>query len=221
MAIGVTKWLTTIDKFLAHWAAANAALSPGELTLSGGYSRSGAPNSLVNDRDVVAAAMEAVQVQTNLLTVAQSARDIARVPLGRRFIQFSSAINAFLPGSRYLQSVPITPQLDQSPGAWHEAMDNLSNLWDAVDANTPPVPGFTPPLVLAGGYDLAAFSADSEALNLSFSSVSTFEQEAEQARAVRNAAFAAVYERLKQYRLVVQALFFKHDEVYKTLPLLK
>jgi hypothetical protein len=217
---GVGSWLPTIDEFLAHWADVNAALAPSELLLSDGYPREGDGVGLVFDRDEVDAAIEAVQDQLNLLSNARGTRDLARVALNPRFVQFRNAINAYLHNSQYLQSIPATPQFETSPGDWRDAMDDMDHLWGVINTNTPAVPGFTPPLLLAGGYARATFTTDAAALNTAFVSVSTLDQDAQQSRSHRDAVFAPVYERLKQYRLAVQATFGPEHELIATLPAL-
>jgi hypothetical protein len=217
---GVGSWLPTIDEFMAHWAEVNTALAPAELTLSGGYTLTGDGNGLTDDRVLVDDAIEAVQDQLNLLSNARGVRDLARVAMNPRFVQFRNAIGAFLPNSQYEQSIPATPQFETSPGDWRDAMDDMDHLWGVVNTNTPPVPGFTPPLLLAGGYARATFTTDATALNTAFTSVSTLAQDADQSRAHRDSVFAPVYERLKQYRLAVAAMFGEEDELLATLPAL-
>jgi hypothetical protein len=219
---GVGSWLPTIDEFIAHWTAVNAFLAPGELSLTGPYDLTnlgGNPN-LTDDRIVVDDAIEAVQDELNLLSTARADRDIARVALNPRFVQFRAMVNGVLPGSRYLTSMPATPQINDSPGDWHDAIDDMSHLWAEINANVPPFPGFAPPLLLAGGYAVATFNTESNALKGFFTDVTTHAQDAEQARKHRDIVFAPVYERLKQYRDTVQGMFGSEDELYQTLPAL-
>nr|MDP9179388.1 hypothetical protein [Gemmatimonadota bacterium] len=219
---GVGSWLPTIDEFIAHWTAVNAALAPGALTLSDGYelpNGGGNPN-ITDDRAAVDDAIGDVQSQLNLLSNARGVRDLARVALNPRFLQFRNAIGAYLHNSQYLQSIPPTPQFDQSPGDWRDAMDDMVHLWGVINTNTPAIPGFTPPLLLAAGYTLATFTTDAAALNTAFITVSSLDQDAQQSREHRDAVFAPVYERLRQYRLAVQATFGPEHELIATLPAL-
>lgn len=219
---GVGSWLPTVDEFIAHWTAVNAHLAPDELSLTGPYdltSGGGNPN-LTDDRGDVDDAIEAVQDQLNLLSTARADRDIARVALNPRFVQFRNLVNGMLPGSRYLTSMPTAPQMNDSPGDWHDGIDDLSNLWAMVNTNVPPYTGFTPPLLLSGGYAIATFNTEGDALKLIFTEVSEQAQNTQQARTHRDVVFAPVYERLKQYRDIVQGMFGPEDELFLTLPAL-
>lgn len=211
---GVASWLPVIDEFLQHWLDVDAALAPGALTLSGGYDRA----DLVTDRASVAAAITAVQTRLNTEQTARGDRDVKRAGVQPRFIQFRAGVNAQLPGSRYLPAIPIAPQFKEPAGTWRDRMDDMQSLWTTINVNNPPVAGFTPPLLLAGGYTVLGFTADAAALNTAFTALSSAEQATQLSREQRDAVFAPVYNRLKQYRQAVTATFPAGNPLLDSLP---
>lgn len=210
----IATWLPTIDEFLQHWTDVNTALSPSSLTLLGGYAKA----NLANDRASVEAAVTDVQAKDNTTQIARGDRDIKRSALHARFIQFRAAVNGQLPGTRYVPAVPNTPEFKESPGIWRDRLDDMSNLWTTINANLPPVVGFTPPLFLAGGYAIATFNLDSTAMKTAFTSVENAEQAAQLSREQRDIVFAPVYQRLKQYRQAVVAAFPATSPLVASLP---
>jgi hypothetical protein len=195
----VGSWLPTIDEFITHWTAVNAFLSPDELTLSDGYDLS----SLQIGRTAVAGALSDVQTKLNLRTTAAGDRDLKRAAMRERMVQFRSGVRAQLPGSRYLASLPKLPGFTASPGKWRDVLDDILNLWTTINANSPAVPGFTPPLVLGGPYAVAAFSTQKTALDVAFTAVATTDQNLQQSRELRDSIFKPIYAKLKEYRLGV------------------
>lgn len=210
----VSSWLPTIDEFLQHWSDVNTALAPGALSLSGGYVRA----TLVTDRAAVEAAITDVQSKLNVEQTARGDRDVKRAAIRPRFAQFRAGINAQLPGSRYLPAIPKTPPFNTSAGKWRDALDDMQTLWTTVNANTPPVAGFTPPLVLAGGYNVLTFSTESAAVKAAFVTLAGAEQSTQLSRQQRDAVFAPVYQRLKQYRQAVLATFPATSPLVASLP---
>ncbi len=210
----VASWLPTIDEFIQHWTDVNAALSPGSLTLLGGY---GLP-TLTTDRADVATAITDVQTKDNATQVARGDRDVKRASVRPRFPQFRAAINGQLPGSRYLPAIPNTPNFQDSPGKWRDAMDDMQSLWTTINANTPPIVGFTPPLLLAGAYTVATYTLEVAGLKTAFTTLEAADQAGQLARAHRDEVFAPVYQRLKQYRQAVMGTFPADDPLVLSLP---
>lgn len=211
---GVGSWLPVIDEFLQHWTDVNAALAPGSLTLLGGYSRA----SLVTDRAAVEAAVTDVQNKDNTTQIAREDRDIKRAGVRPRFLQFRAQVNGQLPGTRYIRAIPRTPNFLDSAGKWRDRMDDMQNLWSTINANTPPITGFAPPLTLAGGYLVLTFTTDSAALKASFTAVGNAEQAGQLSRQQRNTVFEPVYQRLKQYRQAVLGTFAAGHPLVDSLP---
>ena len=214
MAItGVGSWLPTVDEFLAHWAEVDTFVGGTGFGL-GMYKRA----SLVTDRANLAAAFTDVQAKDNLRQTAAGDRDVKRAGVRPRILQFGPAVRGLLPGSRYIPSLPRTPNFQDSPGKWRNAMDDVTNLWTTINANTPAVTGFVPPLTLSGAYLVAAFTTDAAALSTAFTTVTTTDQDAQLSRNQRDAIFVPIYERMRQYRLAVVAALPPGNPLIASLP---
>jgi hypothetical protein len=212
---GTGSWLPTIDEFIAHWAQANAALPPlTPLTLSGGYVAA----TLATDRAALATQFADVQSKENLRQTAAGDRDVKRTIVRPRILQFGPSVRGLLPGSRYLLSLPRTPNFQDAPGKWRNAMDDMSSLWLTINTNSPAVPGFTPPLTLSGTYTQALFATDATALSTAFTTLTTADQNAQLSRQLRDQLFEPIYQRLKQYRLAVVGRFPAGDPIIDSLP---
>jgi len=197
---GVGSWLPTIDEFNAHWLAVNAVVGGlGGFKLSGNYTQV----MFAGDRTTLATAITDVQNKDNARQNAAGDRDVKRAAIRPRMLQFGPTVRGLLPNSRHIPGIPRTPGFSQSPGVWRDRMDDMVNLWLAINTNTPPVTGFTPPLLLSGAYPQATFATERTALDTAFTVVSATDLDATSAREIRNAAFAPMYQRMKQYRLSV------------------
>ena len=87
-----------------------------------------------------------------------------------------------------------------------------------IDANSPPVAGYVPPLLLAGGYGRAQFVADADDLAGSYEIVSDRTQELQLARALRDETFEGPRARMVQYRMAVIGTFAEGNSLLATLP---
>ncbi|MBV6458361.1 MAG: hypothetical protein HONBIEJF_01488 [Fimbriimonadaceae bacterium] len=208
------RWLDKLDEFIQHWTDANSSLAPGSLVLSGGYALA----NLVADRAALALALDDVVGRHNVWTVAIENRNLRQRSVATRFKQFGQAVRAYLGGTRYEDAIPRTPRPSDPDGRWRVAMQSLRDLWTTINLNTPPVPGFTPPLTLAGGYSVLLFQGEQSQVNTAMDDVGKARQPLRIARTARDDQFAAIYARLKQYRLAVQALFPPDSPVLLALP---
>ncbi len=206
--------LTQTDRFLEHWAEADAALAPGSLKLLGPFAR----GDLLVQRNNLEALGSAVIAKTNALQTAAGDRELKRRALGPRFDQFRSAVLAYLPATAYPAALPPKPRLFAGSGAWAQATDAVAALWARIDANDPPAPGFTPPLLLAGGYALAGWTADAAAERAASAAWRKARQEARLAVRDRDAQLLAVARRLVQYRQAVRGRFAAGSAVEAALP---
>jgi hypothetical protein len=196
---GIGSWITTIDEFVAHWTAVNAFLGLTPFKLSGAYTLA----MFQAERTALVAAITDVQAKDNLRQNAAGVRDIQRAVVRPRILQFGPVVRGLLPNSRHIQGIPRTPDFTNGAGVWRDRMDDMNNLWAAVNTNSPAVVGFTPPLVLSGAYPQATFATDRTALDTAYTAISATEIDASSSRKVPDAAFAPLYQRMKQYRLAV------------------
>lgn len=207
--------LQAMDEFIAHWTALNAALAPSELALSGGYTLAG---GFVPDREAVRQSQADVIARENALSIARAVRDELRGALSGRFKQFRAAVHAFLPESNYLVSIPKKPLPAASAWEWREACTEVATLWERIDANVPPVAGFVPPLLLAGGYARAQFAADADALQDAYENVADRTTDLRLAKALREEVYEGPRARMVQYRLAVLGTLEGGNALLATLP---
>src|SRR3990172_9727814 len=137
----VGSWLPRMDEFIAHWTAVNTALGLNPFVMTGGY----AVATLTSDRALVDTAITDVTNLDNILNNNRGQRDVLRVPMHDRLRQFNFAVRGQFQGTRYPRSLSRIPNLQGSAGVWRQAMDDVQNLWTAINTNSPAIPGFTPP----------------------------------------------------------------------------
>ena len=200
--IAPKNYLSKLDEFAAHWLLVNSSLGT-PLTLQGNYQ----VGNLGTDRTSLAALITAVEVAINTNEGGIADRDIRRAALKERIRQFNQSVRAFFPNSTYVRMLPKSPPLYAAPGIWMKAMADVNNIWTLINAITP-IPVGTPiPMILPGNYTLAAFTADQAALNAAFTTIETSEGAVAASIRQRDVLWLAIYTRLKQYRLAVQAKF--------------
>lgn len=215
MAIsGIGSWIPTGDEFAAHWTAVNAVVGPGGFKLTGAYTLA----MFQADQAALAAQLADVEAKSNLRQVAAGDRDVKRAGIRPRMLQFGPTVRGVLPGSRHLEGLPRTPRFGDAPGKWRAGMNDVANLWLTINTNAPPVSGFTPPLVLSGGYTQANFVTEQAAMDAAFTAVATTDQNAQNSRSQRDIIFKAFYERMRQYRLAVSAALPPGHALASTIP---
>lgn len=211
---GPSTYLSTIDAFLQHWLDADAAVGPPGIVLVGGYNRA----ALVTDRATLATKMADLETLINARELAGADRDTRRAAMGERIRQFGAIVRGQFKNTVYRGVAPRVPNSTASGGVWGKALDDMANGWSRI--NTAPPAGFTPPLLLAGGYNLATFNTDATALKAAFTAVYAAFQDAETGKDERDAVFLPIRARLAQYRGAIQGRFAKTDPIYQSLPLL-
>jgi len=212
----VGSWLPTIDEFITHWTAVDLVVGLGGFVLPGGY---GVAN-LTSDRALVDTAITNVENLDNILNTNRGQRDVLRVPMLDRMRQFNSIVRGHFQGTRYVRALGRIPNFTAAPGVWRVRMDDMQNLWTVINTNSPAIPGFTPPLLLAAGYAVAGFTTDNNGLDAAFTAVSNSEQNDQQGRHQRDAVFAPVYNRMKQYRLSVRGILPAGHPLLASIPAL-
>lgn len=208
-------YLQRIDNFTPHWANVNA--SPGgALVLAGPFTLA----NLTTARANLATIMNAVVSAANAVQSASADRDLKQLAIRERMRQFNSSVRSLLPNSQFTRQLPKLPQLGRAPGVWLEAMEDISSIWNQINALVSPPGGVTIPFVLTGGYKRSDYVLDQAALITAMTTVESAAANALQKRRDRDYAWAAIYNQLKQYRLAVQARFSPSDPLYQSLPAL-
>jgi hypothetical protein len=212
----IGSYLTTLDEFIAHWDDVNTELggTPAtDLTLQGGYARDG----MIADRAALQAAITDLEDKENDRQIAASARDITKDELRERLASFRGMLQGKLPGSSYLAAAPRLPRPGAAETKFLAPLDDMASLWAKVNADTT-IADFTPPLLLAGGYDLATFNADLAEVRTMFGAVATAENDLRVARKQRDAMLPPARARMIQYRTLVTATFGDTHPMTLSLP---
>ena len=206
-------YLPTMQEFIAHWTAVNAALvSPDVLTLSGGYTLA----NFTADRAAIQTATTAIETVDNGVTAAQTDRELKKAALKTRLEQFRAAIAAQFPGSIYASMLPNAPLKTNIETRFLKPFDDMANLWSRVNTDT--IAGFTPPLKLPGGYVLATFTTDLAALRSAYLAVTNADLAAQNSRRQRDALLPPAKARMKQYRSAVPSKLLPGNPLLTNIP---
>jgi len=173
--------MQVMQGFIAHWDSVNSAISPDVLTLSGGFTLA----NFTTARTEIESAMTAIEVADNTRDAAGSVRDQGKSGLLIRFSQVRAAVLTLFPGTIYRRMLPRQPGFSSVESRFLKPFDDAANIWSQI--NTDSIPGFTPPLKLAGGYTLANFQADIAALRAAYIALTNAESLARQRRSERDA----------------------------------
>ena len=204
-------YLTTLDAFLGHWEDVDAALAPTPLTLAG-FARA----DLQALRDETSQKVtEAVHAQNRREGLVFD-RDQGRRALRARIVQLRRLVGGLMPDSPFAHNLPKTPLANAGLGAWARALDWTAGLWSDIESAPPP--GVPVPLLVAGGYGLVDFLADSAALRSVLIGLVGADQDLSRAIAERDAAWKSAHSRLVQYRLAVSAYFPLSHPLVTSLP---
>ncbi len=188
-----------MQEFIAHWTQVNLLLGVAPLLLRGGYTLA----NFTADRAVLIAAIDAVIPAINTLQGNIVTRDLLKTTLKGKIAQFRAAVNAFFPDSRYSRMIPTVPVYTAIESNFLAPFIDISNVWNLI--NTETNPGFTPPLLLPGGYTKAALDTDVAALRAAYIALENAQVGASSARASRDILVPNANARMKQYRQAVVA----------------
>lgn len=188
-----------MDEFAQHWDAVNTDLGS-DVTLQGGYDR----DDFIAERDGLAAINTSVIQLTNVRQIASVTRDTSREAVRERIRQFRAQVQTQLAGSGYVSALPELPRERSGEGGMLEALDDASHLWTLINADVTTA-GFTPPLLLAGGYDLATFNTDITGMRTAFQNVRQALKNLQLERNNRDNLLEPARERMKQYQTAVEA----------------
>ncbi len=216
----IGSYLTTAQAFIAHWTSVNATLGANPIKLKGTY----ALTDFVTDRAALQTAITALEVPSNALAAASSDRDIKKAALKPRIAQFRNALGYYLLGNPLQNSLPVQPTNSAVESKFLKPLDDMAALWAQVNAlpatGAGSIAGFTPPLLLIGGYPIATFTADLAALRAAYLAVSNAQVNAKVAREKRDVLLPNLRLRMGQYRKAILALYAPNDPLVMSLPAL-
>ena len=213
-------YLTTAQAFIAHWTAVNATLGANPLLLRGTYSLA----NFTTDRATLQTAITALEPLLNALETAIADRDIKKAAIKPRVLQFRNAVRHYLQNNPLESSLPTQPAISSVESKFLKPLDDTAALWVTVNAipatGAGSVPGFTPPLLLLGGYSAAIFTTELAALRTTYLTVSNAQVNAKLARERRDVLLPNLRLRMEQYRKAILALYPLTDPFVQSLPAL-
>jgi hypothetical protein len=213
MAISsISSYLATMDQFIDHWIAVNAAVSPAALLLRGGYTLA----DFTSDRAALEAAITSIESTDNARQFASADRDLKKASARIRIAQYRSIVLGVLAGTAYPNALPKLPPFSVNTGLFLKAMDDVANGWSRINTDT--IPGFTGPLLLAGGYTLANFNTEVTAMRAAFLAATNAEDDSRSARSSRDVLLPKAKAFMVQYRQAVKGIVPAGSALLNTIP---
>jgi len=222
MAVNLNEYLPLVQKYIAHWASAEAELK-GPLVLGEGSTI----DTLRDLHESLASAnTSCINAERAQLAVAQQ-RDSARAQVIPVAGQVRKAILGRLPGSPEAAQLPARiPSLTTDVQKQLAALEQVQGVWSVVNAlPAHQYPGFTPPLVVRILQDgvtvavtLAEFNVRCATLGQAAEAVQEASVALKQATVARHAVVAQINAVLASYSKVIKGTFPPGSTVLLSLP---
>jgi hypothetical protein len=212
----IGSYISTAGNIIAHYTDVNAdrlANALPELLLTGGYSLA----SFTADRDTLQTSIDDVIGLENANVLASGDRDAQKENLLDRLRQFRAALKLHFKGTTYEDAAPRVPTASIAQSKFMRPLTDMSDLWVRLDASGG-VGGFTPPLLLRGGYTQAGLDADMATLRTAYQLVDDAENDIEMRRKQRDALLDPFRERMLQYRAAIQLEYDEGHPFTQSLP---
>lgn len=209
----ISSYGPTIIGFVTHWTAVNVFLGAGGPLLLPG------PMGVVDLSDLGVELQDfaiSIAGKTNDVQIARRSLELSKIAILNRLGEFNRKVRGFLSHTAFVTALPYAPATNAGPGVVLAALDDMATLWAKINAAT--IPGFTGPLLLLGGYALAAYSTDLTALKAGYGTLGAGEQEETLERQRRKVALDRAYGLLVDYRKAVIGSFDPLDPLVGSLP---
>jgi len=202
-----------MQEFINHWTQVNASLGATPLLLRGAYALA----NFSTDRTNIVNAINAVIAIDNIKQTASGNLDWLKFSIRQRPIQFRKVVEAMLQGTGYINALPVAPSFSAVESRFVDPLEEMRQLWVTINADTT-VPGFTPPITLAGSYAVATFTTDLTALRITFVTAKNANEQSTLARKQRDVLLKPAEQRMKQYRELIQGRFDPTSPFVQSLP---
>lgn len=217
---GSASYVPTTQAFLTHWAEVNDALLPGApLTLAGAVLGRTTPIAVADLQALYDGLLLARSAVSDALVELSFARSEVTALKGRlipRMAEFIDFVRGNLPGSKFERALPFLPGLTDGLNPVQEAGGRLRHIWIAL--NSALGLGLTLPVVLRGGYAVAAFGADVDALAPAYMAVTAQAGQSKLDHESRNDIQDQIAPVLKAYRQVMPTFFAPGNALTDSLP---
>ncbi len=205
----------TMQEFIEHWINVNAFLggtAATDLKLKGAYTLT----QFTADRATLGANIIFID-SDNTLELAIADRDLKKQAIRMPLSQFRAAIESLLTGTKYEVARPTLPAFTTKESDYLDPFDDMANLWGKINLDAT-MPGFTPPMLLAGGYALTAFITEVAALRTAYRDEGAAEDDVKLVRASRDQEMTAAVQRMSQYRAAAVAQLPVGNPLLATIP---
>lgn len=207
---GPSSYLPTTDLFIAHWSSANVTLgAAGPVTLADGV----AVEDLMDLRAQLEGERAAVEARRNDVEFARATIEALKAALLARLGQFSAMLGGVAPASPFFAMRPKAFSQSDGMGKVLPPLDDVADVWARYNTSVAPQV-----LTLVGGYTLAQFEADLEALKAAYSSYGSGQNGLFLARSNRNSTQDRIRAILVQYRQRIPGTFAADSPILATLP---
>ncbi len=210
---GIGSYAPTMQEFINHWTQVNASLGANPLLLRGGYTLA----NFTTDRTNIVNAINTVIATDNVKQTASGNLDWLKFNIRQRPIQFRKVVEAMLQATGYINALPVAPAFSAVESRFVDPLEEMRQLWVTINADTT-VPGFTPPILVAGGYTVATFTTDLTGLRAAFITAKNANEQATLARKQRDVLLKPAEQRMKQYRELIQGRFDPTSAFVQSLP---
>ena len=211
----IGSYLVEGEKFVQHWTLVNQTLAPATLTLPVAYGIT----QFQADIATLQTAIQNVTLQVSLNQQASSVRDMRKVAINKRIIEFRAALESLLPSTGLANTVPRTPNPSDNESRTLTPYDDIAGIWSIANALSG-VAGFTPPLLLSGGFTLANMQTAIASLRTAYKSVNDADVTVRMARNSRDMLLPLLKGRMLAYRKAVIARFGPDSPQALSLPVI-
>lgn len=210
MISGPSSYTTTLDEFLAHWAAVNADPAAG----SGLKTREGQGRAdLATLRTALDAAGSAVQNLLNGKEIDRARVENAKRAMLARSQELGRRLRGVLPvDSPYLKALPELPTPTSAQEVFLAPVKDFANIWKRLKEDGTDI-------VLAEAYSLANHGAELTELAALYTALGNSVLDLKISREKRNQLQAQAREILSAYRPAVEGNFPPDSPLVKTIPL--
>jgi len=210
---GPSSYVPTLNLFIPHWVDVNLALgAAGPLVLEDGTTIA----MLTGYRDQLDGFRASIQGKLNDVQIAGGDVLAKKTALLARIGEFNRKVRGTISKSPYAAALPDVPSITSAEGIFLDPLDDMANLWPKINAAT--IPGFTPPLLLPGGYAVATFLTDLPALKTAYATESAAEHEVTLERKLRDFIQDKAKAAMVLYRKAVAGAFAENDPLVLSLP---
>lgn len=209
----ITSYIPTMQAFAQHWSMVNATLGASPILLKGAYSLANFNTDITN---MQAAFTNVINMQNAFENAGENVQ-VKKRAIAVRLPQFNRIARAMLIGTGYLRALPKVLSTTVAEGYYLTSLEDMKSLWATINADTT-VPGFVPPIIIAGGYTQANFVTELTALRVAYLALHNSEVSYQKTLGDRNVLLRPAFDRMIQYREIILGRYVKTDPFATSLP---